>query len=395
MGKKRGKMNAVQNQKRFDSFAKDFKNGNPYPFKVNDIVEIVIGDIVSYGVFVKTWKYDFTGLLHRSEVKTGYLDSLQRHFRKGDIIKARVKAIKKGGTLEFSTKGMPLNDYFGDADLNPWQSKLAEVKDQIVVDPATEVEVFTDQSDKPIGVVTAQEIMDGWNLLSPVQEETATTDSQKYTLVPHGKNEPDSPCDLVPETAVGGLEPKDYYVATTAPLDALREEVSKYGMKRSFLSTALPEKFEVDTVGGLKLPSYRAVPTEQYLQQAEYATLYNSSLQQVQDDLIRSINAQVEEMVQERMKQLDIDPEKVKAVMRENDLLRSQRKRDEAHALAHIEGIVGNLSVNARYVLQETMKDMSMFDFALDVSSVGSTFDAGLVFAEHLKKAAGDRLRRS
>lgn len=58
-------------------------------FKVGDIVKGEVTGVTKYGVFVNL-DYDYSGLVHISEVSDKYIKDLKERFMIGDLIRAKV-----------------------------------------------------------------------------------------------------------------------------------------------------------------------------------------------------------------------------------------------------------------------------------------------------------------
>lgn len=87
---------------------KKYKTLQP-PYKVGDIVEVKVMRIFHYGVIVETVDdYEYSGLIHISEVKDNYIEDLNEYFNEGDIVTAKIKSINKEGKIAFSTVGMEI-----------------------------------------------------------------------------------------------------------------------------------------------------------------------------------------------------------------------------------------------------------------------------------------------
>lgn len=94
-----------------------------------EIVDVIVTSIASYGVFAEIEEEGRVGLIHITEVKDDYVE-LDRHFRVGDKLKARVIKHGEDGKLAFSVKGMEIPDYY--QQHNPF-SKLETYKSKIQV----------------------------------------------------------------------------------------------------------------------------------------------------------------------------------------------------------------------------------------------------------------------
>ena len=63
-------------------------------YKINDIINVTITSILSYGVFVKA-DNDYTGLIHISEISNSFIKHPNEVLKVGDILDFYVKDIDK------------------------------------------------------------------------------------------------------------------------------------------------------------------------------------------------------------------------------------------------------------------------------------------------------------
>lgn len=77
------------------------------PYKEGTVMKVQAVNIRPYGVIVETQDgYKYSGLLHISEIKNGYVDSVETYFAERDIFDAKVKRVETDGKIAFTTKGM-------------------------------------------------------------------------------------------------------------------------------------------------------------------------------------------------------------------------------------------------------------------------------------------------
>lgn len=78
-------------------------------YKLNDIISVTVTSVASYGVFVKC-DFDYTGLIHISEISKNYIKDLSKLYKKDNIIKAKIISIDEDNKrLSLSIKEL-LND---------------------------------------------------------------------------------------------------------------------------------------------------------------------------------------------------------------------------------------------------------------------------------------------
>ena len=78
-------------------------------YKINDIIDVTVTSIVPYGVFVKA-DYDYTGLIHISEITGGFIKDITKYFKIGNIVKAEVIDIdEENKRLKLTTKNIIIN----------------------------------------------------------------------------------------------------------------------------------------------------------------------------------------------------------------------------------------------------------------------------------------------
>lgn len=83
-------------------------------FEVGDIINVVVSGIESYGIFV-TADNDFTGLIHISEVDTGFVKNINDYVKVGDSIYANILSVDMDNKhLSLSIKNMNYNNNDGD-----------------------------------------------------------------------------------------------------------------------------------------------------------------------------------------------------------------------------------------------------------------------------------------
>lgn len=79
------------------------------PYRYGDLVEIKVTAVVPYGAFVVTLdEYSYSGLIHITEVRDGYIYSVEDYLRVGDVLTAKVKKLDPQGKLALTIKDMPL-----------------------------------------------------------------------------------------------------------------------------------------------------------------------------------------------------------------------------------------------------------------------------------------------
>lgn len=80
--------------------------------KTGDIIEGKVTGIEDYGVFVCNDDESIQGLVHITNVSKKPVTSLNKHFKIGDTVKAKIINIKHSGKIALSTKDFSLPDYF-------------------------------------------------------------------------------------------------------------------------------------------------------------------------------------------------------------------------------------------------------------------------------------------
>ena len=89
------------------------KRRTPRRKEVPDIAEIEIGSTVDgtveritpYGAFLKL-EDGRLGLVHISEIDRNYVKDVHDHLREGDVVQAKVRAIKEDGKIDLSIKAL-------------------------------------------------------------------------------------------------------------------------------------------------------------------------------------------------------------------------------------------------------------------------------------------------
>lgn len=77
-----------------------------FNYKENDIVKCMVTAIESYGFFVNT-ELGFSGLVHISEIATGYVKDIKSYVGVGDVIYAKIiESNKKDNQLSLSIKNI-------------------------------------------------------------------------------------------------------------------------------------------------------------------------------------------------------------------------------------------------------------------------------------------------
>lgn len=87
---------------------------NVFKLEPGDVVEVIIKEIVHYGVFVEPvksiYKTNYKGLIHISEITTKeFVEDPGEYFKIGDIVKARVKKIEDNGRVAYTTKDLGIH----------------------------------------------------------------------------------------------------------------------------------------------------------------------------------------------------------------------------------------------------------------------------------------------
>ena len=78
-------------------------------YEVGEIVKGTVSGIEAYGAFVSLNEY-YTGMIHISEFKNGYVKDINDYIKVGDEIKAKIIGIdEEHGHLKLSIKDMPYN----------------------------------------------------------------------------------------------------------------------------------------------------------------------------------------------------------------------------------------------------------------------------------------------
>jgi len=78
-------------------------------YNINDVIYVTITSVTPYGAFVKA-DYDYTGLIHISEITGKYIGNIDKYFTEGNIIEAVITDIdEEKKQLSLSTKGIMPN----------------------------------------------------------------------------------------------------------------------------------------------------------------------------------------------------------------------------------------------------------------------------------------------
>jgi predicted RNA-binding protein with RPS1 domain len=96
-------------------------------YKVGDTFEGTVTGIESYGAFVCDDDERMQGLVHITNIRSGIVDDVYRHFKIGDLVTAKIVAIRPSGKLALSTIGYDLPDYFRSEEL---ESKLEPIVEE-------------------------------------------------------------------------------------------------------------------------------------------------------------------------------------------------------------------------------------------------------------------------
>lgn len=79
-------------------------------YKIGKIIEVEVTGIEGYGIFVKAG-YNYTGLIHISEIDNNYIKDINKYVKLGDNIYANVIGVDKATKhLKLSIKNMNYND---------------------------------------------------------------------------------------------------------------------------------------------------------------------------------------------------------------------------------------------------------------------------------------------
>ena len=73
--------------------------------EVGAVVEGTVQRIVPYGAFIQL-EGGKLGLVHISEIDRNYVKDVREHLREGDLVKAKVTAIKEDGKIDLSIKAL-------------------------------------------------------------------------------------------------------------------------------------------------------------------------------------------------------------------------------------------------------------------------------------------------
>jgi len=78
-------------------------------FKIGDIIEVSINNIVSFGVFCKCPK-NYTGLIHISNISNSFVNNVGDYFSIGEVIKVEIISIDNDNKkLSLSTKNLNID----------------------------------------------------------------------------------------------------------------------------------------------------------------------------------------------------------------------------------------------------------------------------------------------
>ena len=83
-------------------------------YNIGDMVEGVVTELKTYGAFLTIDENGTRGLIHISNVLSGIVYVIDRHFKIGDAVKARVIELRQDGNLGLSTRGTRLPNYSKD-----------------------------------------------------------------------------------------------------------------------------------------------------------------------------------------------------------------------------------------------------------------------------------------
>jgi len=88
------------------------ENVSTAAYEIGDCIDVSVTGIASYGVFAVTCdEHKKSGLIHVSEIKDSYIPDLNRHFKIGDHINAKIIRIEQE-KYSFSVKHIALPDYY-------------------------------------------------------------------------------------------------------------------------------------------------------------------------------------------------------------------------------------------------------------------------------------------
>lgn len=74
-------------------------------YNIGDLIEVTITSVTPYGAFVKA-DYDYTGLIHISEITGNFINNIEEYFKIGNKVKAKIIGIdEEKKHLSLSTKG--------------------------------------------------------------------------------------------------------------------------------------------------------------------------------------------------------------------------------------------------------------------------------------------------
>ncbi len=75
-------------------------------FKIGDIIEVTINNIVGFGVFCKC-PNNYTGLIHISNISNSFVNNVEDYFSIGEVIKVEIISIDNDNKkLSLSTKNL-------------------------------------------------------------------------------------------------------------------------------------------------------------------------------------------------------------------------------------------------------------------------------------------------
>ena len=78
-------------------------------YKLDDIITVTITSIVPYGIFVSA-DYGYTGLIHISEITGGFIKDINKYFKIGNQLEAKIIGIdEEKKHLTLSTRNILMN----------------------------------------------------------------------------------------------------------------------------------------------------------------------------------------------------------------------------------------------------------------------------------------------
>lgn len=116
-------------------------NGAAYKLRMGDVVHGMVTGVHEYGVFLDIQEHKMSGLIHKSNIKTGKMffgrGDLEDHFRYGDWVNAKVLSVRSNGRLALSTVDFELPDYSKGTPIAQQLEKLAAKLPEIQGAPVT------------------------------------------------------------------------------------------------------------------------------------------------------------------------------------------------------------------------------------------------------------------